>query len=200
MIPPQFARFVRHAFGQTKEEHGPTITLAGDFWSAGKVREIPVRHDLQQALKSYLDLSGRRNAESSSPLTRSVVRRAQRTTQNRLTSDDMARMVKRRLKHAGLSMHVTAFVSRHDDHRFAGTGSSAGGRVVPSWYTDPRTTRLLPALVQRVSNFAGNLLVGLAVNDSTGFEFAKLPRGNVLVVRTQKTLLTTYLLRHTLAQ
>jgi integrase/recombinase XerD len=69
----------------------------------GKVREIPLRHDLLEFLQTYLDLSGVRDAEATSPLFRSSVRRTRRLTQNRMTADDMARMLKRRLREAGLS-------------------------------------------------------------------------------------------------
>lgn len=63
----------------------------------GKVREIPVRHDLLEFLNTYLEMSGLRYSEPSSPLFRTTVRRTKRLTQNRMTADDMARMVKRRL-------------------------------------------------------------------------------------------------------
>ena len=69
----------------------------------GKVREIPVRHDLLEFLHAYLEVSGWRYSEPSLPLFRTVVRRTKRLTQNRLTADDMARMVKRRLREAALS-------------------------------------------------------------------------------------------------
>jgi hypothetical protein len=48
----------------------------------GKVREIPVRHDLLAFLNAYLDLGGLRYSESSSPLFRAAVRRTKRLTQS----------------------------------------------------------------------------------------------------------------------
>jgi len=41
----------------------------------GKVREILVRHDLMEFLDEYLDASGLRYSEPSSPLFRTTVRR-----------------------------------------------------------------------------------------------------------------------------
>lgn len=57
--------------------------------------------------------------------------------------------------------------------------------------------RFFPLWVTECPTLLGVCWWGWAVNDSTGFEFAKLLRGNVLVMRTQKTLLTPYLLQHT---
>lgn len=87
----------------------------GDFYSVadqycfrflekgGKSREIPVRHDLRQFVIDYLNAANLDYAEKSLPLFRTTVRRTQRLTQSGVTADDIARMVKRRLKDAGLS-------------------------------------------------------------------------------------------------
>jgi site-specific recombinase XerD len=77
------------------------------YEKGGKVREIPVRHDLQQALHQYLERSGILYADPASPLFRTTVRRTKRLTTNPLTADDMARMIKRRLREAGLSERLS---------------------------------------------------------------------------------------------
>lgn len=43
-------------------------------WTTGKVREIPVRHDLLEFLNAYLEVSGWRDSEPSSPLFRTTFR------------------------------------------------------------------------------------------------------------------------------
>lgn len=118
----------------------------------GKVREIPVRHDLQLALNEYLDSSGLRYAEPSSPLFRTTVRRTKRLTTNPLSADDMARMVKRRLRHAGLS-------ARLSPHSFRVTTiTDLLEQGVPledvqylAGHADPRTTRLYDRRKRRVT-------------------------------------------------
>ena len=118
----------------------------------GKVREIPVRHDLQQALERYLDSSGLRYGEPNAPLFRSAVRRTGRLTQSGLTADDMARMVKRRLKDAGLS-------SRLSPHSFRVTtitdlleqGVPLADVQYLAGHADPRTTRLYDRRQRRVT-------------------------------------------------
>lgn len=71
-----------------------------DFYEAGdqfclrfhekgcKVREIPVRHDLQLSLNKYLDQSGLRYADPSSPLFRTAIRRTKRLNTNPMSADD----------------------------------------------------------------------------------------------------------------
>lgn len=118
----------------------------------GKVREIPVRHDLQQALERYLDSSGLRYGEPNAPLFRSAVRRTRRLTQNGMTADDMARMVKRRLKDAGLSMRLSP-------HSFRVTtitdlleqGVPLADVQYLAGHADPRTTRLYDRRQRRVT-------------------------------------------------
>ena len=86
----------------------------GDFYDAGdqfclrmtekgtKSREIPVRHDLQQFLNSYVHAAALEYAEKDSPLFRTTIRRTKIITHNGMTATDMTRMVKRRLKDAKL--------------------------------------------------------------------------------------------------
>ncbi|TWU58971.1 Tyrosine recombinase XerC [Rubripirellula tenax] len=109
----------------------------------GKSREIPVRHDLQQFITDYLRVAGLCNACDKSPLFRTTIRRTKFLTDNAMTGNDMSRMVKRRMRNAGLpkrlsphSFRVTTItdllsqgVPLEDVQQLAG-------------HADPRTTRL----------------------------------------------------------
>ena len=109
----------------------------------GKSREIPVRHDLEQMLFEYLDAAGLRHARKDTPLFRTAYKKTGRLTENALYVVDICRMVKRRLRDAGLpgvlsphSFRVTTItdlleqgVPLEDVQRLAG-------------HADPRTTRL----------------------------------------------------------
>ncbi|MBN8625761.1 MAG: tyrosine-type recombinase/integrase [Planctomycetes bacterium] len=118
----------------------------------GKVREIPVRHDLQLALNEYLDQSGLRSADPASPLFRTANRRTKKLTANSMSADDMARMIKRRLREAGLS-------SRLSPHSFRVTTiTDLLEQGVPledvqylAGHADPRTTRLYDRRKRRVT-------------------------------------------------
>jgi integrase/recombinase XerD len=68
----------------------------------GKSREIPARHDLERFILDYLDAAGVRDEPKDSPLFRTAVRRTRQLTRNAMTAVDACRMVKRRLKTAGL--------------------------------------------------------------------------------------------------
>jgi site-specific recombinase XerD len=122
---------------------------AGEQWmlhfeeKGGKSREIPVRHDLEQILFAYLDAAGIQNAPEETPLFRTAYRKTGRLNTNGMYVVDVCRMVKRRLKDAGLpsrlsphSFRVTTItdlleqgVALEDVQRLAG-------------HSDPRTTRL----------------------------------------------------------
>ena len=109
----------------------------------GKSREIPVRHDLQEMIFAYLDAAGLRDAPKDTPLFQSAVRRENRLSGAAIHVNDVCRMMKRRLKDAGLpeqfsphSFRVTTItdllgqgVPLEDVQRLAG-------------HADPRTTRL----------------------------------------------------------
>ena len=118
----------------------------------GKVREIPVRHDLQRSLNEYLDRSGLRYADPSLPFFHTAIRRTKRLTTNPMSADDMARMVKRRLRDAGLS-------SRLSPHSFRVTTiTDLLEQGVPledvqylAGHADPRTTRLYDRRKRRVT-------------------------------------------------
>jgi len=73
----------------------------------GKSREIPVRHDLQQFIKDYVESGGLEYSDKSTPLFRTAIRRTKKLTQNGMTAGDMARMVKRRMRDAGLPSRLS---------------------------------------------------------------------------------------------
>ena len=109
----------------------------------GKSREIPVRHDLEEMFFEYLDAAGLRDQPKHAPLFRTAYRNTGQLTETVLSGVDVCRMVKRRLKDAGLparlsphSFRVTTItdlleqgVPLEDVQRLAG-------------HADPRTTRL----------------------------------------------------------
>jgi site-specific recombinase XerD len=118
----------------------------------GKVREIPVRDDLLKYLEAYLEAAGLYDAEPTSPLFRSTIRRTKRWTQNGMTADDMARMVKRRLRQAGMDQRLSP-------HSFRVTTiTDLLEQAVPlqdvqylAGHADPRTTRLYDRRQRRVT-------------------------------------------------
>jgi integrase/recombinase XerD len=122
---------------------------AGDQWmlhfdeKGGKSREIPVRHDLEQMLFEYIDAAGVRDVGKDTPLFRTAYRKTCRLTANPVHVVDISRMVKRRLKDAGLS-------NRLSPHSFRVTTiTNLLEQGVPleevqrlAGHSDPRTTRL----------------------------------------------------------
>ena len=70
----------------------------------GKSREIPCRHDLQRIIRDYLEAG---SARLPGPMFRSAFRREGRLTENGISSADICRMLKRRLKAAGLSLRIS---------------------------------------------------------------------------------------------
>ena len=110
----------------------------------GKSREIPVRHDLQQLLKAYLQAAGLPLGDSSDRALFCTTRKnAQSLNERPMSAGDMSRMTKRRLLACGLpprlsphSFRVTTItdlltqgVPLEDVQHLAG-------------HADPRTTRL----------------------------------------------------------
>ena len=118
----------------------------------GKSREIPVRHDLQGFLFDYLDAALLRAAPDESPMLRSAVRRTRVLTANGMTAGDIGRMVKRRMRDAGLP-------SRLSPHSFrVFTVTDLLSQQVPledvqnlAGHADPRTTRLYDRRQRRVT-------------------------------------------------
>ena len=74
----------------------------------GKSREIPCRHDLQRLIQTYIELAGLQEAERNEFIFRAAVRREKRFSENRYETNDICRMIKRRLKQAGLPSHLSA--------------------------------------------------------------------------------------------
>jgi len=105
----------------------------------GKSREIPVRHDLEQLLRDYIDAAG----VTEGPLFRTAVRRTKQLTAKAMSGIDICRMMKRRLKAAGLP-------GQFSPHSFrVATVTDLLEQNVPledvqhlAGHADPRTTRL----------------------------------------------------------
>ena len=118
----------------------------------GKSREIPVRHDLQQFIGDYLAAGGMDDSDKSRPLFRTTIRKTKKLTQNPMAAGDMARMVKRRMKDAGLP-------SRLSPHSFRVTTiTDLLSQGVPledvqnlAGHADPRTTRLYDRRKRKVT-------------------------------------------------
>ncbi len=130
------------------------ITL-GDFYQeseqwmlklhtkGGKNPILPVRHDLQLALRDYIAAAGIDVSDKKAPLFRSALPRKKLLTQKRMTENDMHRMFKRRIRAAGLSEHLSP-------HSFRVTtitellkqGVALEDVQNLAGHADPRTTRL----------------------------------------------------------
>ena len=105
----------------------------------GKSREIPVRHDLEQILLGYIKASG----ITEGPLFRTANRKSRKLTKNAMTGIDVCRMMKRRLKVAGLPGHFSPHSFR------VATVTDLLEQNVPledvqhlAGHADPRTTRI----------------------------------------------------------
>jgi site-specific recombinase XerD len=136
----------------------------GDFYDLGeqyclrfiekgtKHREIPVRHDLGGFIRDYLAAAGLEYSDRASPLFRTTVRRTVKLTMNGISAGDMLRMVKRRLRDAGLP-------DRFSPHSFrVATITDLLSQGVPledvqrlAGHADPRTTRLYDRRDRRVT-------------------------------------------------
>ena len=117
-----------------------------------KSREIPVRHDLKGFIIDYVSASGTSDADRTSPLFRTTIRRTKQITSNGMAIGDVGRMLKRRLKRAGLP-------SRISPHSFrVATITDLLSQGVPledvqqlAGHADPRTTRLYDRRHRRVT-------------------------------------------------
>ena len=122
---------------------------AGDQWmlhfeeKGGKSREIPVRHDLEQTLFEYIEAAGLGDAAKDTPLFRTALRRTGRLTESGMNVVDMCRLMKRRLRDAGLSSHLSPHsfrVTTITDLLEQGVPLEDVQRL--AGHSDPRTTRL----------------------------------------------------------
>jgi site-specific recombinase XerD len=118
----------------------------------GKHREIPVRHDLVRFLLDYIDAAAIAEAPKGSPLFRSTIRRTRNLTSNAMSAGDMARMIKRRMRDAGLPARLSAHSFR------VATITDLLNQGVPlpdvqylAGHADPRTTRLYDRRQKRVT-------------------------------------------------
>jgi integrase/recombinase XerD len=131
--------------------------MAGHFClrfqeKGGKQRLIPVRHDLQLTLSRYLHAGGMEYADPSAPLFRATVGRTRKVTSTRLSADDIARMLKRRLVDAGLS----ASLSPHSFRVTTITDLLEQGVPLDevqylAGHADPRTTKLYDRRQRKVT-------------------------------------------------
>ncbi len=131
---------------------------AGEQWmlhfteKGGKSREIPVRHDLEQWLFTYLDRAGLREAPKDALLFRSAVRRTGQLTETRLHENDVCRMMKRRLQAAGLPARLSPHsfrVATITDLLEQGVPLEDVQRL--AGHADPRTTRLYDRRQMRIT-------------------------------------------------
>ena len=105
----------------------------------GKLREIPVRHDLQQLLLDYIHTA----QVTEGPLFRTVRGKTDTLTSRPMTGIDVCRMMKRRLREAGLPTHYSPHSFRvatvtdllEQNQPLEDVQHLAG-------HADPRTTRL----------------------------------------------------------
>lgn len=131
---------------------------AGGQWmlhfdeKGGKSREIPVRHDLERMLFDYIDAAGLRNAGKDTPLFRTARRKTGCLTAHAMHVNDVCRMVKRRLKDAGLSGRLSAHsfrVTTITDLLEQGVPLEDVQRL--AGHADPRTTRLYDRRQKRIT-------------------------------------------------
>jgi integrase/recombinase XerD len=118
----------------------------------GKSREIPVRHDLERYLLEYLAAAVADDEPKTKPLFRTLVRRTGAFTANVMSGTDIWRMVKRRLKSAGLPAQICPHSFR------VATVTDLLSQGVPlsdvqflAGHSDPRTTRLYDRRSQAVT-------------------------------------------------
>lgn len=141
------AKLRRCDFYDLGDQHYLRFTEKG-----GKSREIPVRHDLKQIIEAYLIQAYTDSSHEKVPLFRTAVRRIKQLTVNAMTSDDMGRMVKRRLRQANLPIRFSPHSMR------VATLTDLLSQGVPlsdvqnlAGHADPRTTRLYDRRQRKVT-------------------------------------------------
>jgi integrase/recombinase XerD len=109
----------------------------------GKVRDIPVREDLEYYVTAYLEGAGLWPATPHGPLFRRLTRKPRALKPTAMTADDMGRMIKRRMGDIGLPTPLSPHSFR------VGTITDLLTQGVPleevqhlAGHVDPRTTRL----------------------------------------------------------
>ncbi len=109
----------------------------------GKVRDIPVRAELEEYLLAYLSAAGLTGAAANTPLFRTADGKSGRLTAKGMTGGDIWRLMKRRLLAAGLHTHFSPHSFRatvatnllEQDVKLEDVQHLLG-------HSDPRTTRL----------------------------------------------------------
>jgi len=109
----------------------------------GKARLIPVRADLQRFLQEYLVASGLESGEKDSPLFRTAAGRCAKLSAAPMSGVDICRLVKRRLKAAGLP----TLMSPHSFRSMAATDLLLQGVALEDvqfllGHSDSRVTKL----------------------------------------------------------
>ena len=124
----------------------------------GKSREIPLRHDLEQLLLAYIRAAG----IADGPLFRTANRKTGTLTGNAMTGIDICRMMKRRLKAAGLPGHFSPHSFR------VTTVTDLLEQNVPledvqylAGHADPRTTRIYDRRRRKVTR---NIVERISIN------------------------------------
>jgi site-specific recombinase XerD len=117
----------------------------------GRQRSIPVRHDLQVFLTEYLDRVDPRRVSKDEPMFRTIDRKGG-LSKNAITGIDICRMVKRRLKLAGLP----TIISPHSFRSCAATDLLLQGVALEDvqyllGHSDARVTRLYDRRQRRVT-------------------------------------------------
>lgn len=118
----------------------------------GKSRLIPVRHDLQLFLCSYIEAIDPASTRKEMPLFRAIAGRSRTLTARPIRNIDIYRMMKRRLRDAKLPTHFTPHSCR------VATITDLLSQGVPledvqhlAGHADPRTTRLYDRRKRRVT-------------------------------------------------
>jgi len=109
----------------------------------GKSRSIPVRHDLQVTLLAYLEGIARESQPGDAPFFRSAAGRTGDLTTLPVRNVDVCRMVKRRLRNAGLPVNLSPHsfrVATLTDLLLQGVPLEDAQYL--AGHADPRTTRL----------------------------------------------------------
>jgi site-specific recombinase XerD len=124
----------------------------------GKSREIPVRYDLQQLLQEYLgkrhesDASIIYSAGEETPLFLTAIRRTGQLSTRAMSANDTSRMVRRRMRDAGLPTRLTAHSCRVATITdLLSQGVSLADVQNLAGHADPRTTRLYDRRGRRVT-------------------------------------------------
>jgi integrase/recombinase XerD len=118
----------------------------------GKVRDIPIRDDLDRYLTAYLEAAGIPSAPPGAPLFRRITRKTRTLKATAMTADDMGRMIKRRMMDIGLP----APLSPHSFRVGALTDLLTQGVPLEdvqylAGHADPRTTRLYDRRQKKVT-------------------------------------------------